>query len=219
MLLRTTRLAGVALLALSTGGACSMRDPPPPPPIPTPAKLEQDLLDHAFQDCFLGDCERAYAHLTELPPTSTLRQSIPFRAVQYRYDADRLLHADVELDLTKRRALLEAVAGSPTADPLLRVNANERLARLGGEGASREIALNAAPAAASPAATEAAEAEILLQKSQSKLPADQAEVRAKIEPKVFAGKATPADVAMLRNVCKSQRDMACLRQLDKLILR
>ena len=55
--------------------------------------------------------------------------------------------------------------------------------------------------------------------SRSKDPGDQSHVRSVIEPRIFAGKGSPTDVAMLRSVCKTQSDAACLRRLDHLMLR
>ncbi len=193
---------------------CTRSEPPPPPP-PTPAKLEQDLLDLAFRDCFLADCERAFAHLSELPAASPLRQSDAFRAIRYRYDADRLLRADTETDAQKKRDLLKAIADSALTDSFLRGMATERIGKLGASpGAAQEVAVNSNIDAL--LAEETAE---LMKKSKSKKLADQADVRSKIEPKIFAGKATADDVTMLRNVCKTQKDSACLKRLDHLLLR
>ena len=207
-------VASVAVTVYALAG-CSRPEPPPPPP-PTQDKVDQDLLDHAFRECFIAECERAYAHVSELPAASPLRQTEAFRAIHYRYDADRILRADTETDLEKRREPLESVASSLTSDPSLRLNANLRLARMGvNAAAAQEVAFNAASNANALAAKEKAD---LLKKSTSKVAADQNEVRAAIEPKIFSGKATPEDVAMLRAVCKTQKDAACLKRLSKLIL-
>jgi hypothetical protein len=207
--------AVIVVIGAHALAACSKPEPPPPPP-PTQEKVDQDLLDRAFHECFVAECDRAYPHVSELPPASPLRQTEAFRAIHYRYDADRLLHADTETDMGKRRELLESVANSLTSDPALRLNANQRLARLGvNAAAAQEVALNAATNASVVAAKEKAD---LLKKSTSKVAADQNEVRAAIEPKIFSGKATPEDVAMLRTVCKAQKDTACLKRLSKLIL-
>ncbi len=223
---RLASILALTPLAVCVGGilaassACSRPDAPPAPPPPTAAKLEQDLVDLALHDCFAADCERAYAHLAELPSGSPLRQSDAFRAVQYRYDADRLLRADVEQDLEKRRAALEAIASSRTAEASLRLGAAERISRLGVAPlrAGQELAVNALPGAATPAAIAAQEAAELLTKSRSQDPADQREVRARLEPRIYSGKGTPDDVAMLRVVCKAQHDDTCLHQLAHLIL-
>jgi hypothetical protein len=179
--------------------------------------VDQDLLDRAFHDCFIGNCERAYAHLSELSPTSSLRRGELFHAILYRYDADRLLRADVEPDLSKRRIVYDAVASSPLSDAALRLTAAEHLARLGAEnlGTAAEVALNAVPDAEAARAREAAD---LAARARSKDPAVLAEVRAKIEPRIFSGKATAADVALLRGVCQAQKDAACQRQLDRLMV-
>ncbi len=173
-------------------------------------------MSAALHECVTLDCERAHAHLSALSPTSSLRQGDVFRAIEYRYHADRLLQADIEPDLAKRRTLYQAIADSPTVDSMLKLVVAARIARLGGQlGDAKEVQLNATAVAI---AAETAAAADLLAKSRSKVPADQNEVRAKLEPKIFAGKATREDVAMLRTVCKAQRDAACLRQLDHLIL-
>jgi len=140
--------------------------------------------------------------------------------VLYRYDADRLLRADVERDESKRRAVLESIANSYASELSMRAMATERLARLGSAtlaGAS-EVVLNALPDAASPASLAAQESAELRSMSESKDPAELKQVRAKLEPKIFGGKAKAEDVAMLRTVCKAQKDATCVKQLERLIL-
>ena len=205
------------LVALAAGG-CSRPDTPPPPPPAAPAKVDQDIVDLAFHDCFTADCDRAHAHLSQVAADSPLRRSDTFRAVQYRFDADRMLRAEVEPDLAQRRAAYQAIADSPATEAVLRLAAAERMSRLGAapSGHAQEIALNAKADAGNVAADEAAE---LLRQSRSKDASDQSHVRSVIEPRIFAGKGSPTDVAMLRSVCKSQSDAACLRRLDHLMLR
>jgi hypothetical protein len=216
------RLAGVLLLSvivlptLASGG-CSRPDTPAPPPLPSPTKVDRDIVQLAFEQCFSGDCERAHAHLAEVAAGSPVRREAEYRAIQYRFDADRLLRADVEEDLAQRRAVYQAITDSPLTEPALRLGAAERIARLGATSLShgQEVALNAHGDAGNPAMAEAAE---LLKQSRSKDLSDQTHVRAVLEPRMFSGKASAEDIAMLRTVCKAQADAACLRQLDRLIL-
>lgn len=212
-------LAGAALSVgfVALAAACTAPERPAPPPPPAPEKVDQELVDVALHDCFLGDCERAFAHLAQVSPTSPLRRSDAFRAVAYRYDADRLLGADIEPDPAKRRVTYQAVASSATTDPGLRLAASERIARLGVESlaAAREISVNGG----SDAGAAAQEAADLLARSRSTDPVTQGVVRSRVEAKIFAGRATPADVAILRTVCTAQHDDACLHRLDHLILR
>jgi hypothetical protein len=210
-------VAGLIVVALAAG-SCSRPDTPPPPPPAAPAQVDQGIVDLAFHDCFTGDCDRAHAHLSQVAPDSPLRRSDAFRAVQYRFDADRMLRADVEPDLAQRRAAYQAIADSQGTEPVLRLSAAERVSRLGAglTGRSREVALNAKADAGEAAPDEAAE---LLRQSRSKDASDQSHVRAVIEPRIFAGKGSPSDVAMLRTVCKAQGDDKCLGRLAHLMLR
>ena len=214
--LRPGLVAAIFVVASGLVGACTRPDPPPPPPPPPPDKVEQDIVATSMHECFTLDCERAFAHVSALPSASPLRQTDVFQAIQYRHDAERLLAADVELDLTKRRSLFKAVADTPGIDTALRLVALQRIARLGSTATASEVPLNAPVTAAAEAAKARAD---LLAKSRSKEPEDQNAVRAKLEPKIFSGQATADDVSMLRSVCKAQHDAACLRQLDRLILR
>jgi hypothetical protein len=210
---RRLALLGVMLVVV---GGCTRPDTPPPPPPPPPDKVELDLVNDALHECMTLDCERAHAHLTTLPAQSPLRASDSFHAVEYRYDAERLLRADIEPDLTKRMAEYKAVFETPGVDTQLKLAASERIARLGTTtNAATELSVNASVNAVAAAAAEAAD---LLAKSRSKNPADQAAVRAKLEPRIFTGKATADDVGMLRTVCKAQHDTACITRLDRLIL-
>ena len=228
MPLAMRRFFGAPLVALSPFAfalafqvsGCTRPEPPPPPPPPPPAKVDEDILARAFYECFTGDCERAYAHLSEVAADSPVRKSDRYRAVLYRHDADRILRADDERDEAKRRAIFESISNSYASELSLRLMATERLARLGSAtlaGAS-EVVLNALPDAASPASLAAQDSAELLRMSQSKDPAELKQVRAKLEPKIFAGKAKAEDVAMLRTVCKAQKDATCVKQLERLIL-
>jgi hypothetical protein len=197
-------------------GACST--PPDPAPAPSaPPKLDQEVVDLAFHECFSGDCERAHAHLSDIPAAAPIRRSDAFRAIQYRFAADRMLHADADPDPAGRRAAYQAIADSADTDTLMRLAANERISRLGVTALSHasEVTLNARTDAGDPAALQVTE---LLRLSKSKDASDQNHVRAVLEPKMFSGKASLEDVMMLRRVCRAQADAACLRQLDRLIV-
>jgi hypothetical protein len=179
--------------------------------------LDQDVVDLAFHECFSGDCERAHAHLSEIAAAAPIRRTDAFRAIQYRFAADRMLHADADPDLVARRAAYQTIADSPDTDTLMRLAANERISRLGAKVLSHasEVTINARADAGDPVALQVAE---LLRQSKSKDPGDQSHVRAVLEPKMFSGKASAEDVLMLRRVCKAQADTGCLRQLDRLIV-
>ena len=217
---RVRLLAGtirVGLLVLLAG--CSRREPPPPPPPPTPAQVDKDFLESAMHQCFLVDCESAHGRASQIAADSPLRASDDFRAIEFRFEVDQLLHAEAEPDLDKRRALLDQFRSNPGADAELRTAAAERLARLGGGPMSSSGSLRAPTAAPTPRQTVArATPHRIAKLMKSKKPADYQAARALIEPRIYSGTASADDIKAMTTICKAQKDNACLKTIKTLKL-
>jgi hypothetical protein len=212
------RLCRVRLgLLLAFGAlACERREPAPPTPAPPPLQVDREILDQAMHQCFTVDCDKAHEQAALLSPDSPLRQTDDFHAIEFRFDVNQLLRAESEIDLDKRRSLLELLRNSRNADPVLRTAAGEKLARLGGNGRF-ELILAATPDAGDEAGT--SDAAIILALMRSRKPADYQTARSLIEPRLFAGKASPDDVQAMATICKAQKDAACLKNVQTLKLR
>jgi|HubBroStandDraft_2_1064218.scaffolds.fasta_scaffold43101_3 hypothetical protein len=195
---------------------CSRREPPPPPPPPPPLQVDRQILDEAMHQCFTVDCDKAHEHAALISADSPLRESDDFHAIEFRFEVNQLLRVDGEPDVDKQRALLERLRDSRDVDSVLRMSAAERLARLG-SGARFELVLAGTPDAGDEAGTnEAAEIARLM---RSRQPADYQAARALIEPRLFAGKASPYDIRVMTTICKAQKDTACLKNVQTLKLR
>jgi hypothetical protein len=54
---------------------------------------------------------------------------------------------------------------------------------------------------------------------RTKKPADYQTARSLIEPRMFAGKASPEDLRVMTVICKAQKDATCLKTVKTLQLR
>jgi hypothetical protein len=207
---------GLAFLAVG----CSRREPPPPPPPPPPAQVDKDIIEAAMHQCFTVDCDRAHERAVMIAADSPLRQTDDFRAIEFRFEVNRLLRAEGEPDFAKRRFMLEQFRSDATADTSLRSIATERLARLGG-GPMFEVSVNAGTDGGTDLGADggrAAEAAEIAKLMRSKKPADYQAARALLEPKMYDGRATPDDLRALTTICKAQKDSTCLKALSTLKL-
>jgi hypothetical protein len=196
---------------------CSRREPPPPPPPPPPAQVDKDLLESAMHQCFTVDCESAHSRAGQISTDSPLRSTDDFRAIEFRYEVDQLLHAEAEPDVDKRRALLDQFRQNPNADADLRTAAAERLARLG-SGQRFELRLvpdGGADGGADGGSSDAAEIAKLM---RTKKPTDYQAARLLIEPRIYSGTASPDDIKAMTIICKAQKDNVCLKTLKTLKL-
>ena len=149
---------------------------------------------------------------------SPLRGSDAFRAIQFHFEVNRFLAAEHEVDLDKQRSLLDALRNSRDADPALRTAAAERLARLGG-GGRFELVLSGAPDAGDSGDARGGDAPLLASLLRSQRPEDYRTARAILEPRLFSGKASPDEVRAMATICKAQKDAACLKNVQTLMLR
>jgi len=199
---------------------CSRRESPPaPPPVP-PAQVDKDVLEAAMHQCFYVDCDRAHEQALSIAADSPLRASDDFRAIEYRFEVTRLLRAEGEPDVNKRRSLLQQFSNDAAVDSSLRSIATERVARLGG-GPMFEVKVNAGADAGADGGGDggrASEAAQIAKLMRSKKPADYQAARALLEPKMYDGRATPDDLRALTTICKAQKDSTCLKAISTLKL-
>jgi hypothetical protein len=185
-------------------------------------QVDRQILDDAMRECFTVDCNRAHEHAALLSADSPLRQSDQFHAIEFHFQVNQLLLAEHEVDLDKQRSLLDLFRNSRDADPGLRTAAAERLARMGG-GPRFELMLTGTPdGGGAPDASEDAggnDAALLAKLMRSQKPADYQAARSIIEPRLFAGSASPDDVRALAVICKAQKDTACLKNVQTFKLR
>jgi hypothetical protein len=174
-----------------------------------------------MRQCFTVDCDLAHERASQISADSPLRQSDDFHAIEFRFEVNRLLRAEGEIDLDKKRAMLEQLRSSPDADLSLRATAGEMLARLGNGRSTFELTLTGSPDAGAEGGADLAsgEATLLASLMRSKQPDDYQKVRDLLEPKMYSGRATADDVRMMTTLCKAQKDTVCLKMLKTLVLR
>lgn len=133
---------------VGVGAWVFLRTKPPVDAVPTSSPLapetgEAVVIADAKKLCASGDCEKAHDRLIAgIATASPLRDSDDFKMIEGAWADKQFERAQSETDLTKRRALLEAVAKSVTVDPGRRKTATDRIA-----------ALDATPAPTAPAVT------------------------------------------------------------------
>ncbi|MGH7281126.1 MAG: hypothetical protein ACRELY_06360, partial [Polyangiaceae bacterium] len=132
-------LLGVGLFALVQNPACDkvkamMGNQPAaapddttmaPSPVITP---EQQLMNEADQLCNAGDCQSAHDRLAVgLPPTSPLRQSDQFKALENRWATGVVAGAMDDPDVLARRKQLGDVIASTVVSADLKTRAQQDL--------------------------------------------------------------------------------------------
>src|SRR5205085_7527022 len=84
----------------------------------------------AKKSCSVDDCEAAHQAINQLPDSSQWRKSADFAQIEGTWAESILRKAKAEPDPNTRRALLQRLATSPTADPNHRKQASDLLAMI-----------------------------------------------------------------------------------------
>jgi ABC transport system ATP-binding/permease protein len=120
--------AGFVGAALIVGIVWFMRQRTPGPEITPSVDQDQAIITEAKKSCTIDDCEAAHQAVNQLPETSQWRKSADFAQIEGTWAESILRKAKSEADPTTRRALLQRLATSPTADPSHRRQASDLLA-------------------------------------------------------------------------------------------
>jgi hypothetical protein len=122
------------VIAAVAVGAWAFTRPRPEPIgiVPTPSTIPADpaqaALDEAKHLCDQGDCDTAHEKIVnEIPPSSPLRESADFKAIEVKWADGILARAETEPDVGKKRSLLDRVSRSPTVDAQRRKAAADKL--------------------------------------------------------------------------------------------
>jgi hypothetical protein len=100
------------------------------PEIITSVDQDQAIITEAKKSCTVDDCEAAHLAVNQLDAASQWRNSADFAQIEATWAESVLRKAKVESDPNTRRALLQPLATSPTADPNHRKQASDMLAEL-----------------------------------------------------------------------------------------
>lgn len=122
--------AGFVGAALIVGIVWFMRQRSPGPDITPSVDQDQAIIAEAKKSCTLDDCEASHQAVNQLPESSQWRKSADFAQIESMWAESILRKAKGETDPNARRALLQRLATSPTADPNHRKQANELLQAL-----------------------------------------------------------------------------------------
>lgn len=100
-------------------------------PIPTAGDIEQQVLADAKKSCTVEDCEKAHLAInTQIPETSTLRDSPDFASIESLWAEGTIRRARAETDGTKRRTMLMRVLDAPKVDAQKKTEANDILMKM-----------------------------------------------------------------------------------------
>jgi pSer/pThr/pTyr-binding forkhead associated (FHA) protein len=227
---------------------------PKPEPVPitpvasTPATGDpaQQSLDEAKKLCESGDCDTAHEKITnEIPPTSPLRDSLDFKAIEQKWADSIFQRADAENDPQKKRGLYEEVSRAPTVDAPRRKRAADKLQALDtaatsptqlpsvkdasvAEKPTRDAGTRRASSnesggtpqttsTSTARATSSADMDRVRQLMIQGSPADVAAARSILEPKVFSNRATSEEIRMMKAICKQQHDEVCIEKCKALL--
>jgi ABC transport system ATP-binding/permease protein len=119
--------AGFVGAALIVGIVWFMRQRAPGPEITPSIDQDQAIITEAKKSCTVDDCEAAHQAVNQLPEGSQWRKSADFAQIEGMWAESILRKAKTEADPTTRRALLQRLATSPTADPNHRKQAGDLL--------------------------------------------------------------------------------------------
>lgn len=122
--------AGFVGAALIVGIVWFMRQRAPGPEITPSVDQDQAIITEAKKSCTVDDCEAAHQAVNQLPDSSQWRRSADFAQIESTWAESVLKKAKGEADSNARRAMLQRLATSQTADPNHRKQANDLLAAL-----------------------------------------------------------------------------------------
>jgi len=229
----------IAVVAAGAAGAWAYTRPrllshAPAAAAPSP---EDVAMQEAKRLCENGDCEAAHAKLlSAISESSRLRESDDFKNVESRWAEALLAHADASPDPGIKRGLYQRVAQTVSVDSLRRKIAADRLQQLdanGGPAASgngpnkprvedasaptttRSDAGRKAPAAepslpmaVAGASVEERERQLALQGTADA----RLQLKQQLEPRVYGGRASEAEIRLLISTCKELGDRGCIQQ-------
>jgi pSer/pThr/pTyr-binding forkhead associated (FHA) protein len=112
----------IALVAARAGSGSST-----PSSMQSTMVSDQSILDDAKRACAAGDCETAHTKVGQIGENSPLRQTQDFKDVENRWADQVLAKADAETDITRKRALYQRVASTPTVDATRRKIAADKI--------------------------------------------------------------------------------------------
>ena len=122
--------AGFVGAALIVGIVWFMRQRGPGPEITPSVDQDQAIITEAKKSCTPTDCEASHQAINQLPESSQWRKSADFAQIEATWAESILAKAKSEPDPNARRALLQRLATSPTADPNHRKQASDLLQAL-----------------------------------------------------------------------------------------
>ena len=231
------------------------RSAPTPSPVgnvpsaSTTASPEAKALADAKKLCITdGDCDAAHERLMrDVAPTSSLRTSPDFKAIESRWAASLLDRAQSEPDVAKKRAMLDRVAKADTVDPGQRKQAADMIQALDGVtstdpnelpmAGARDAAAALADAGAykydaglrpydaglpvtatAPTTSPTMTAPATDADREGQLALTQRNIaKRQLEGKVFSGRGSTDEVRLLKALCKELGDHACVDQCRQML--
>lgn len=122
--------AGFVGAALIVAIVYFMRQRSPGPDISPSVDQDAAIVAEAKKNCSVDECEASHRAVNNLPEGSQWRSSADFAQIESTWAESLLKKAKNEADPTARRALLQRIVSSPTADPTHRKLAGDMIAQM-----------------------------------------------------------------------------------------
>ncbi|MDC0747828.1 FHA domain-containing protein [Polyangium mundeleinium] len=197
---------------------------------PEMSAFEAQVLKEAQELVDAKDFDRAHTKLQAINDNSPVRESQPFKDIESKWADWMFSKADQLEDVAEKKRILQQIASTPSVSADQRKKAADLLHALAGpeptsptpnNGGGSYVPPNpgggsfnnGSTGGATGGATPAKSAEPTATTTTTAPPPpgqfDEAAIRKGLEPRVWSGKASEADIKMLIAICRHQRDTAC----------
>jgi len=195
--------------------------------VPEMSAFEAQVLKEAKELVDAKDFDRAHTKLQAINDNSPVRESQPFKDIESKWADWMFSKADQLEDVAEKKRILQQIASTPSVSADQRKKAADQLHALAGpepttpppqQGGGTYIApnpggFNGGNTGGTTGGTAPVKSAEATAPTQTAPPPpgqlDEAAMRKALEPRVWSGKASEADIKLLIAICRHQRDSAC----------
>ncbi len=205
----------IAIVVAGAAGAWAYKRPrlASPASTATTRPPEDVAMEEAKRLCANNDCEAAHSKLVSaIAESSRWRESQDFKDLESRWAEALLTRADASPDPGTKRSLYQRVSQTMSVDPERRKIAADRLQQLdtsGGTALADPTDLPAAQGAPlNKSRVEERERQLAVQGTADA----RLVLKQQLEPRVYGGRASEAEIRLLISTCKELGDRSCIQQ-------
>ncbi len=235
-------LVVVAIVIIGTSGDSEETGPTAEgAPVTTNLAAAKELVAQA-SEVAETDIEKAHGMLSRIPEGSPVRDSEPFKSIEAKWADAMFKKAEMTKDVKQKRHLLNLISQTSSVDSARRKRAAELVLELGPDPSkptppTRPVGHPPATGAVAPKPTDTKatpdpttttptpSATTTASATKTSTPSstgddsqfDMDKQRKALEPVVWSGQATPAQIRMLRSICSMQGDIACRNRCTQML--